>query len=410
MRGKTGFVVALALVLLAAMAMPSMAFGFEQRSGNAVTVTENVDDDLYVFGSAIDISGNVSGDVIAFGQSVTVSGEVSGDVIAAAQSVRVTGPVGGSVRAAGQDVEIGGAVSGDALLAGAVVRVGSEGAIGRDVIAGGATIALNGDVKRNVLAGAETLTIASAVGGDVTADATNLTVTDTGSIGGDLTYYSDNKALVNGQVSGQTVQHPARNQEARRRQQARPNPAASLGFVALAWFQSLIGMALFVVLTVLALRRFSVVAADEVFARPLASVGIGFGVLALVFPVAGFVFFLGLFLGGWWIAFVLMAVVWLLALVGTVVGALAGGRWALSRMGQKTVHPILSALVGLLVIWVLGAIPFIGWIVGFAAMLFGTGALVVMAYGPPRAAAPVEPAAMAPAEPAAPPAEESPQA
>ncbi len=401
MRGRSGFALAFAFVLLVAVAMPSTALAFVQRSGEAVTVSENIDDDLYVFGSAVNITGNVTGDVVAFGQSVTVSGEVSGGVIAAGQSVRIQGPVGGTVRAAGQNVEIAGAVGGDALLAGATVNVAPGGGIARDLLVGASAVSLGADVGRNVLAGAETLSIASAVGGMVTADATDLTVTDAGSIGGDLTYYSDKEARVSGEVGGTTVRHPARTEKPRKERPA-PSPVASFGWVVLGWIQSLIGMALFGVLAVVALRRFATVAADEVVARPLPSIGIGFGVLALVFPVAGFVFFLGLLVGGWWIACVLTAIVWLLALVGMVIGALASGRWALARMGQESVHPILATLFGVAVIWVIGAIPFIGWLAGFTAMLFGMGAIVLMAYGTPKATAAAEPVAAPPASPGPP--------
>lgn len=388
MRGISRLVWTLVLASLVTMAVPTVAFAFEQRSGNAVTVSDNVSDDLYVFGSSIDVSGNVDGDLVAFGQSITVSGRVSGDIIAAGQTVRVRGPVGGSVRAAGQDVEVADAVGGDAVLAGTTVFV--DGAVGRDAVVGGATVSLDGAVARNVVAGAGAMTIASTVGGNVTADATNLTVTKGGSISGNLTYYSDNQAQLSGSIAGRTQHFPARTQQNRA-----PDASLDLGslvFVSvLFWIQSLVGMAVFAVLAVIALRGFGPAAASRVFMRPLPSVGIGFGVLALAFPAAGLVFFLGLFIGAWWIAFVLLMIVCLLALVGLVVGALALGRWVLERTGMNAPHPIVASLLGLLVIWVIGIVPFVGWLAGFAAVLFGMGAIVMAAYGPPVPAAAVEP-------------------
>lgn len=396
MRGISRLAWALVLALLVTMAVPAVAFAFERRSGNAVSVSDNVSDDLYVFGSSVDVSGNVDGDLVVFGQSITVSGRVSGNVIAAGQTVRVRGPVGGSVRAAGQDVEVADTVGGDAVLAGTTVFV--DGSVGRDVVVGGATVSLNGAVARNVVAGAGGMTIASTVGGNVTADATNLTVANGGNVRGNLTYYSDNQAQVSGSIAGRTQHFPARTQQNRT-----PNANVNLGSLAfvsvLLWIQSLVGMAVFAVLAVIALRGFALVAASRVFMRPLPSVGIGFGVLALAFPVAGLVFFLGLFIGAWWIAFVLLMIVCLLALVGLVIGALALGRWVLERTGMGAPHPIVASLLGLLIIWVIGIVPFVGWLAGFAAVLFGMGAIVVAAYGPPVPAGAAAEPMVAPAPP-----------
>ena len=88
--------------------------------------------------------------------------------------------------------------------------------------------------------------------------------------------------------------------------------------------------------------------------------------------LAGWVFLFGLFIGGWWLSFVALAAWWLLLLAGFVYGA-----YSLVRLlpVMRSVHPIWAVLVGLGVIWVVGAIPFVGWLAVLAATVLGTGAL-----------------------------------
>lgn len=367
-------VLAAALVFLA----PASASAFVQRSGNVVTVAEPVHDDLYVFGSDVEVTGDVDGDVVAFGQNIVISGDVAGGVITAGQSVRVTGSVGGSVRAAGSDISIEGKVAGDVLAAGNAVRISSAGTVGRDALLGGAQVSVDGTVGRNVLASAGQVTISAPVGGDVTADVSRLTIASGASVAGGVTYYSDATASINGSVAGPTRHFPPRNERQRTTQL---DTTGVVLLALLAWARGLVGMALFALIVVLGARRVVERAAEEgCRKRPWPSLGIGAGILAVAFPVAGLVFLIGLLIGGWWISFAWMAVVWLLAAAGLVVGALAVGGWLLRRMGASVVRPLPAALLGLLAVWIVAAVPFVGWLGGLAAMMLGMGALVLAAY------------------------------
>lgn len=377
-------VACVSLVLSAGVfAPPPQAFALEQRSGDVVTVSDDVNDDLYVFGSSITVSGKIDGDVVAFGTSISITGDVTGDVIAAGSNINVTGSVGGTVRAAGSSIQVTGDVANDVVLAGGQIGLPGPGSVGRDAALAGGTVAVDGEVKRDVQAGAGTMSIGSLVGGNVTADVGQLTVASGAQVDGDLTYYSDTQARIDGTVSGKTVRHPARTTRTGRE----PTPVGRFLFGVLGWMRSLVGMALFALLALWLLGPFVPRAADSLIAKPLQSVGIGFLITAAVLPFAGIAFVAGLLVGGWWIAFVVLAVVWIAALVGVVVTSVAVGRWVLARMGGRTVHPVLAALFGLLLIWIVGAVPFLGWFVRYVAMLFGLGALALTIWGRPKVVA-----------------------
>jgi hypothetical protein len=94
---------------------------------------------------------------------------------------------------------------------------------------------------------------------------------------------------------------------------------------------------------------------------------------------AAFLFVVGIMIGGWWIGLAAV-VVYLLALaLGYVIAARYVGRLLLGRSG-KTPAFGWAVLTGLVVLGLVVAIPFLGWIVGWAAALFGLGALAVTWY------------------------------
>ena len=371
-------VLALGLVLSG----PAEALAFIQQTGDTITVSEFIRDDLYLTGGTIEVSGDVDGDVVAFGQSIRISGNVSGDVISAGQTVAVSGTVGGSVRAAGQEVSVDGTVAQDVLAAGQNVRISPSGSVGRDAVAGAASVLISGEVKRNVLVGAQSLTISAPVGGGVTAEVEQLTVTSSGSVAGDVTYYSASEATIQGDVNGTTERlAPRTRTDAERTRDQGADVAGAVFFWIFAWVRALIGMLIFALLVVLAARPLVEGAAHEAWVgRPLLSLGVGAALAALAVPVAGMVFVMGLFVGGWWIAFVWLVVVWLVALFGLVAVALALGRWIVRALAHRGAHPMLGATLGILLLSVVGAVPFIGWLVYVIAVLVGMGAVVLALY------------------------------
>jgi len=91
--------------------------------------------------------------------------------------------------------------------------------------------------------------------------------------------------------------------------------------------------------------------------------------------------------------------------VGYVLSALFVGRTGFRLVGQPEAHPVLALLAGLLVLTLIGLIPFVGGLVALAAVVFGLGALTLTLFrswrGPTATAAGVQPAPAAARPPAA---------
>jgi len=390
------------LIILAALAvvfaMPARAMALTLRQGDTVAVTrgEVLVDDVYAFGSTITIDGTVDGDVVAFGQSVVITGEVRGSVIAAAQTIRIDGTVDGSVRAAGATVDVSGVVGGDLLAAGQTVTV--TGDVKRDLAAAASDVSLPGIVGRKVMTSSASLVISGSVGGDVEAQTPRVTVTPEGIILGDLDYWSADDARIEGSVSGTTLRHEPPTTE--KESSGAAGVASSILGAILAWVQSFIGFLLLGLLMVFALRGPVLRGSQAAFDRLLPSLGVGLLVFFGTPMAAGFVFLVGLFVGAWWLAFVMLTIYWLLFVAGIVVGSVAVGR-AILRKASATGEPApaWSLVLGLAVVWVTSVVPVLGWLAAWAVMLTGAGALILvwMGKGEKPAVAASVPAPVAPA-------------
>jgi hypothetical protein len=347
--------------------LPTGALAADFRQGNSVTIgaDQTISDDVYVAGGTITIAGTINGSVIAAGGTITVSGTVSRDVMVVGGTVNVSGKVGGSIRAAGGNLTINSPVEQDVVVTGGMVSVGSGGTIGRDLVLAGGQATISAPVARNVQMGAGTVTLQSKVGGNVTGQVDHLKL-DGAQVGGNLDYTSNNQVqIVNGaHVAGTMTRHTPINRG-----------TTTNGFVG--WVRALIGIFGLGLLFLLLLPRFSTRSIDVLRAEPWLSLGIGAVILIATPIVALIVFILGLLIGGWWLGLLLVPL-WLLALaVGYVVSSFLLGRLVFAQLGWGRYHDILALLGGLFILALVTLVPVIGWLVGLAAVVFGSGALAL---------------------------------
>jgi hypothetical protein len=165
--------VALVAAFLLLLAVATLAFAEDQllggklRTGDTVTVpaTETVDGDLYLAGGSVTMDGTVNGDLVAFGGQVTINGSVAGDLMTAGGTVSITGAVDGDIRTAGGQVTVSGPVGEDMLIAGGQTTLSSGATIGGDLIASGGTVSVGGAVTGNIEANAGTYSRGGTVGG-----------------------------------------------------------------------------------------------------------------------------------------------------------------------------------------------------------------------------------------------------
>ena len=328
---------------------------------------QTVNSDLIVMAETARIDGTVDGDLISFSRSLTVSGSVTGDVIAFGAIVRINGSVDGNVRAFGDLVSLSGttvrknvtAFSGHFELD-PKSRVGG----GMMLFAGEAT--LDGRTARDLLGFVGRTTLNGFVGGNVRLRGDKLSIGLTAEIAGKASYTGhhqpevDPKAKLASPLEVKIEQH-------------RPDYLTPRYYFhqALSWGAAFV----FGLVLILLLPGFF---GDVVRSSHRYGPAFGFGALALfatpILAVLACATIVGLAVGigtllAWIVAFY-SAQVFVGAWLGeTLMGATPGRGAAIGRLA-----------IGLLLLKVAGALPYIGGWIKLAAVFLGMGALALAVY------------------------------
>ena len=364
-----GLAISLILMLTAVFAAAPV-LAFDGRTGDTVNVTQNevVDGDLYVIGRSIIIDGTVNGDIFGIGQEITISGTVNGGVTLVGETLTLNGQVAHGARLAGETINVNSSIGRDIAAAGATLKVGGTAEIAGDLVLGFGTAYINGHVNGNIKGGGGEVTITNGVGGNVDLAVDKLTITSAANIEGDLVYTSENEASIQSgaQLGGSTTHNVPEKP-------AEPSPF-SVARGKLLGFLMILVIGIIVIL--LATERVSAMA-DSIRNKPWPSLGWGALVL-FVTPIAALIVIctiIGLPLG--LIALALWGIAIYLSQIP--VGFLIG-RLIIRRNGEIESRGLMigALALGLVILLVLGLIPYIGWLVMLLTIMFGLGSLVVL--------------------------------
>jgi len=331
---------------------------------------EAEDEDVYVAASSARIDGTIDGDLLIASGAIDLGGEVTGDVFVLSHSrLTVTGSVAGSVRGIAREVVVSGTVGGDiAVVAGSLDVAGG---VDRDILVFAGSTTLTGragrDVKGRFLSG----TIDGVVGRDVDVTVRSLTVGNGADVGEDLLYRADGEASVapGASVAGRFDRLPSR-----------------ATFIVRVWLigATILGFLAFVasgVLLLVTFRSSMSRAAGLVRTVPWRTIWVGFLAVIAIPLLSIFLLFtvVGAPVG------ILVMVLWLLGLVFAPIPAVAaGGDFVLRGRGGIVGAFVVGALVWRLGIWL---IPLVGVLLYSAALMAGTGGLVLAAWRQRRATA-----------------------
>lgn len=366
----TLFIVTLLMIFTAE---PVLAF--DTRSGATVTIVsgEVVNDDLYVAAETITISGTINGDLWAAGSTITVTGVVNGSIMAAGRTVNIDGDISHAVRAAGETININGDVSGDVMVGCSDMNIASTAKIGGDLLFGAGIARIAGLIEGDIKGGGSEVTISNRVKGNVTLKVESLTILPTANIQGDLTYTCEEEADIQSgaQIGGMTTHNLPEVKEKR----AKPFPFvlfSGIGGKVTGFIMALIAG---LVIILLAPRRLTSIA-ESIRSRPGASAGWGTLIL-FVTPIAAIIVcitIIGIPLG--LIALALWGIAIYLAQIPV---GLFIGRWIIGHFrGVEGKAIMVGALaLGLVILRLLRLIPYLGFFIGLAVILFGLGAVVV---------------------------------
>lgn len=394
------------------------AMAFEGREDENVTIEadEVIADDLYVGTNKLIVNGTIKGDLIAGATEILINGTVEGDVLAGGQTIEINGSVNGDVRVGGTAVILGeNAVVGEDMLAfGYSIHNKPGSQVGQEMVVGGFQALLEGDIAGDVWVGANSLEINGRIGGNLLAEVggeetapqfdpyqfmpdapimpvvpSGLTLGNDATIDGDLTYRAPQSYDISTDAVGGNIDFT--QEIINTGVETQPSAGAKIWehirrFITLA----LIG-ALLIWKAPMLVTRLSAKIEEE----PLPSLGWGalvyFGVPVLIFALFVAVILLALLFGGLQfgnlstvLMFVLLAFVFafmvafvlvLLYLTKIIVGYFIGD-FILQRVSPTLAEtPYWSLLLGLLLLVLVIAVPFIGGLVNWLIAIVGVGAL-----------------------------------
>ena len=296
--------------------------------------------------------GTVKGDLVSFAKRIVVTGTVEGNIYNASNSLELDGQLSHSIYALVQSL-----------------RVGDRGHVGEGLVAGAGDVSLEGEVTRSVTMFAGNADVSGSVGRELTMAGDNLTLTNTARIGGNLS--ARVHELKNVHIADGATITGTRDIQQRVRESHFTRPRF--------YFFQAVWLAAVMLVGWLGLVLFPgfFQASTHAVGSGWRSLGLGFAVLAGV-PLAMIVTAItlvglpaSLMLLMVYLAAIYLAKVWVGAFLGQML---------LKPTGVTKSDWLLGLLVGLLILTVVGYIPYLGGLVHFGVVCLGLGAFAWQLY------------------------------
>lgn len=369
--------------LIALLLVPILAGAATFSSARTLILSEIPNGNAYVAGGDVRVTAASSADLVAAGGTVTVLSPVAGDLMVAGGTIDIQERVGGDVRLAGGQVHAEGA-AGDLLAAGGVVRITGE--TGEAHLTG-ASVEHLGGARGPVTIYATSAVLAGEFDGDVTVTVSDrLTLGEGTVIRGALRYNAPQEAAIPASAEVGEVIYTGSSFFLPTAEEARTFALAGLGV-------------LFVVRLVSALLAAGVMGAlfpslaqavgDRALARSVRHFALlallGFGIIVAT-PIL--LFLLAASFVGLGIAFIVGAAYLLLLLLSYIYAAVIAGAALMRAVTKRATFYWRDAVLGMLVLQLVGPIPFVGALVVLILVCAAAGSLIALAYArafPPSA-------------------------
>jgi hypothetical protein len=346
-------------------------------SGQNVTISSSTPDNAYVFAEQSRIVAPLPADLCAIVGSLTVAAPITGDALLGGGTIDIQSPVAGDVRTIGGRVSVDDTVGGDLMAAGGVVNV--LGKVKDAYIAGGTVDMLNGSNGPVTIYGAD-VSLAGEFNGDVEVVAADkITIQEGTVIHGVLKYnapqqtYIPASATISGGVNyiGSAAWLPTVKQA---------KTFATAGF----WIFILVRLTAVLVVTGLIAGVFPVFT-DRVVEATLRRTPERL-VLSILLGFAGFVvvpvllLILTISFVGIGIALLLLSVYVLFLMLSYIYAAVLVGALCMRILRKHTRVSWQVALLGVVVLYLVGSLPYVGFVIRFIIMAAAGGALLTLSY------------------------------
>ena len=382
-------------LFLFAVATP--LYAFTTKSGESVNLTTDESDDIYAFGESVLVSSKIDGDLVAAGGKLDLNGEVTQDLITAGGYLNIGGTIGDDAKVAGGVIIISGSINDDLVIAGGQITIDKGAKIGGDVVASGGMLIVNGEIAGKLIVSCESVEITGKIAKDVEiSTVSSVKVASGAEIGGNFNYTSSKEAEISKDaiISGKVNYTPIKVET------KAPKNKALIGIPIGIFGATYIGGEVVSFLSMFVLGILLILAIPFIFKkfnlRMRTSLGrcVGGGAIMLFGIPAGILILwfictllmitvigMGIGMLGFCSSFIIAALYFILIYCSTAFLSFFIGELILSKTKldlNKYGWKVLAYLIGLAIVMLIYAIPFVGWVVQFAGIIFGFGGLVML--------------------------------
>lgn len=347
----------------------------EMKSGENVILPADtvIEGNYFTAGDTVTISGTINGDLYVAGGNVTIEGTVNGDILAAGGNINILGTVEQDIRVVGGNITISGSIGQNLTVLGGSVNITDSTDIKGSIVAAGGSIQMFAPVPGSVTVAGGDVSLGSEIAGDVVAAVGSLRVTSNGSIGGDLTYYSEEQlnlptgATVSGQIMRKDYPDSPKLDKEQKENIVEAGRAAKM-------MSKIINILSAFVIGILLLKfvpKYTTHVEKRINESPWKSMGVGlvFLIAAPLIALILFVTVIGIPLG-----FLLFVAYFFSIYLSKIFISLLLGRRLLAYFKSKY-NDIIVLGIGLITYLILSSVPFIGWLVVFISVITGIGAI-----------------------------------
>lgn len=342
-----------------------------KATGAKIRIMSEDATNIYAAGARITIEGKAKQDIWAAGALVNIDTETDGDLYAAGSRVSVKGKITGKARLAGADLKIDAEI-GEALNAAAAsIEISGDAKLPADSSLAAALIEFRGTAKDNLSLYADEVVFSGHAAGSVTIEGRHVQLDETARIEGSLTIRSSEEAIIspNATVVGKLTQTGLEDSEFFKEHE---DDSDGRGFfLLLSASVFLLGLIL-----VIFARGFVEQGITMLRTQPGRSILWG---LVVFFGIPIFVIVTMVTIIGIPIAVATLLLLPFLLILGFTTTTLGVSDWILNRNSEskKTGQRLLLLAVGVVLLVIIGFVPFLGGLLILLALLFGLGAAAV---------------------------------
>ena len=392
-----------AILVLVTLLFTGYAQAMSIQRGDNIHISNlhQIDNDFYAFGQNVIVDGLIKGDLVVGAYEVFINGEVTESENVFAYKLHHTGSVGNSLRAFANTVMIDGKVNRSVIIFAYDAHIGNGAVIERDVDILGFTARIDGTVGGDATIRTAKIVISGEIGGDVDIEAEEIRIVPPAVIKGNLRYCCEKEVEID-TVAGVTILGETRWEQPKEENGEDEEKTGTAAFKTVMFkFSKMLAAFLFGIIVVYLFRRHAEVSFRQLRTRFSVSIATGFlfllilvvAVLILVISAIFLLVGLALISGELAPLGALVLILSMLMMPITAFTTVSGGiifysgkiifaflvGYLLARIFKSEVALLGKAqlLFGLIILALLFAVPYVGFLIYLLVSIAGAGAIVL---------------------------------